>query len=639
MKNRKFFSIILTISILTTSIFAQNAPTESKEDKEKARLESEKKAVALLEQVVGEIALLKFPDNRALVLASAADLMWQRDEKRARQLFRQSGDEIVQGNNMPKDDSMPGIIGIFQNASPRKQILNTVAKYDAELALELLYATRPANVALALASMAPSVPAAQKTVKTAASMMEESQNKFLADDELRLEQSFSAQAADKDPTKAAKLLRESIAKNGVTSSVFQILNKINVKDNKLALELTNEIGKKLLDSDFTKKDSERNVTTSFLQQFYLNSAKPDAKPEAAKSEAAKPIKIEDKLAKDLANKLADYLLQIDEKKGMSAYYQFRSAIAVIDKIVPERSQAVKQKQAAVKKSIPDDFAMLDDDAFGNASGGNPAPEKMISSAAKMPAQLRGMLYKNAVEQAVKDGTVDKARASLNQTPEGKERDDALAYLDSKVAESKIKDGKIDEARKIIDSLSSTKEKVERLVQIAIGFQAKETKEDKEAAVQLMEEARRLIDNTPQDEDAINDYFRVASGYAYVDPTVSFSMLDSFASQASEIVTAAALLAKYDKRNQSFKNGELILTRGLPRVGNSIFQYGKELNLLAVADIDRLRSMTDRFQRDDARLLLKLYIVQAYFGKKIGLEAGRSTGSFGDGGNMVFTVGE
>jgi hypothetical protein len=108
-----------------------------------------------------------------------------------------------------------------------------------------------------------------------------------------------------------------------------------------------------------------------------------------------------------------------------------------------------------------------------------------------------------------------------------------------------------------------------------------------------------------------------------------------ASQASEIVTAAALLAKYDKKNTAFKNGEMVLTRGLPRVGNSIFQYGKELNLLANADIDRLRNMTDRFQREDARLLLKLYIVQAFFNQKIGLEGGRTGGSgFGSGENTI-----
>ena len=616
---------------LSTSIFAQTSPTESKEEKDKARLELEKKAVALLEQVVGETSLLKLPDNRALVFASAADLLWQRDEKRARQLFRQSADEIIQANNLPKDDSMPGFIGIFQNASPRKQILMTVAQHDADLALELLYATRPTNVTLALASRSQvPLPGGEKAPRNPASMMEETQNRFLVDDELRLEQSFSAQAADKDPSKAAKLLRESLAKNGVTSSVFQIISKINAKDNKLAVELAGEIGQKLLDSDFAKKDSERNVTTSFLQQFYLNTEKTAVKPDATK-----PIKIEDKLAKDLANKLADYLLQLDEKKGASVYYQFRQPMAILNKIVPERAALLKQKQAAIKKLMPEAMTIFGDNTLNG--DGKPSPDKMIANAAKMPAQMRGMMYKSAIDEAVSSGTVEKARETLSQAPEGKDRDDALVYLDSKIAETKIKDGKIDEARKIIDKLSSNKEKIERIVQMAISFQAKDSKEDKETASKLMDEARRLIDDTPQDEDAINDYLKVASGFAYVEPTVAFTMLDNFANQASEIVTAAALLAKYDKRNTGFKNGEMVLTRGLPRVGGSIFRYGKELNLLAAADIDRLRNMADKFQRDDARLLLKLYIVQAFFGKKIGLEAGRGVTSSFEGGNTVITI--
>jgi hypothetical protein len=632
MKSSKFFCVFLLIFAVSISIFAQTSPTESKEEKEKAQQELEKKAIALLEQVVNETALLKLPDNRALVAASAGDLMWQRDEKRARQLFRQAANEIIQANNIPSpDNSVPAIIGILQNPSPRKQILLTVAKYDAELALELLYATRPPNVAVALASRTQQpTPPGEKPQKTAASIMEDSQNKFLADDELRLEQSFSAQAAEKDPTKAAKLLRDSIAKNGVTTSVFQILNKINAKDNKLAVELAAEIGKKLLDSDFTKKDGERNVTVSFLQQFYLNSDK-----SASKTETTKTIKIEDKLAKDLANKMADYLLQLETNKGYENFFQFQQASSVLEKIIPERAALVKQKQNAMKKSLPESLSAFGDDAFGGS--GAQTPEKMIANSAKMPAQMRGMMYKSAIDEAVKSGSVDKARESLNQAPEGKERDDALAYLDSKVAETKIKDGKVDEARKIIDRLSSNKEKIERIVQMAIGFQTKDTKEDRETASKLMDEARRLIDDAPQDGDAINDYLRVASGFAYVDPNVAFSMLDAFANQASEIVTAAALLAKYEKGNTGFKNGEMVLTRGLPRVGTSIFQYGKELNLLANSDIDRLRNMADKFQRDDARLLLKLYIVQAFFGKKIGLEGGRSIGSFGDAGNMVITM--
>ncbi len=270
----RFILLFVLFSLPSFSTFAQTSPTESNTEKEKTRLELEKKAIMLLEQIVSETALLKFPDNRALVTASAGDLMWKRDEKRTRQFFRQAAEEIIQANNLPADNSANPFMGVFANASPRKQILLTIAKHDPELALELLYATRPSNVVSALmASMQTELPAGQKQPSNPASRMEESQGKFLASQELQLEQSFSAQAAEKDPKRAAKLLRESLAKNGVTSSVFQTVDKINKKDSELATELVKEIGQKLLDTDFAKKDSERNVFSSFLRQFYLDSDK------------------------------------------------------------------------------------------------------------------------------------------------------------------------------------------------------------------------------------------------------------------------------------------------------------------------------------------------------------------------------
>ncbi len=632
MKISRLFVLFLLILSLFNFTSAQTSPTESKEEKEKAQKELEKKAVALLEQVVGETALLKLPDNRALLLASAGDMLWKRDEKRARQLFRQSAQEVIQANNAPPatDNSPMAMMSVFMNASPRKQILTTVANYDPEMALELLYATRPANVTAALAAKsAAQVSGSPNAPKTPASMMESSRNKFLADDELRLEQSFSAQAAEKDPKKAAQLLRESLAKNGVTASVFQILSKINGKDNELANSLAKEIGNKLLDSDYAKNETERNLVSNFLNQYYLKADK-----NAANSKT-KIIKIEEKLAKDLANKMADYLLRLETGKGFENYFQFRQITPVLEKITPERAALIKQKQAAMKKSLPEGMAMFDDDMFDGDS--QKSPDKMIDSAAKMPAQMRGMMYKNAVNEAVGSGTTDKVRESLMKAPEGKDRDDALAYLDSKIAESKIKKGDYDEARKIIDALSSNKEKIERIVQMAIIFQAKNTKEDQEFAGKLMNEARGLTDSTPPDEDAINDYLKVASGYAYVEPATAFSMLDSFSGQVNEIINAAALLAKYDKRNTSFQNGELVLTRGLPRVGSNVFRYGKELNLLAQADVDRLRTMADRFDRPDVRVLLKLYIVQAFFNEKIGLDGGRKNFSGSENGNMIFTM--
>ena len=613
LSGRLFYSFIFVL-LVSNLIFAQTSPTESEAEKEKAQQEKEKKAVRLIEEIAGEVSLLKFSDNRALILAAVADLLWKRDEKRARQLFRQSADEIIITNNAPPDNtSATMFIALARNSSPRQDILMTIAGRDPELALELLYVTRPANVAAALAAYSQNQPAKQGA-NTPTVMMEQTQNRFLAENELRLEQNFSVQAAAKDPKLAAKMLRENMAKNGVTSSAFGVVRKINEKDNELAVKLLEEIGQKLGGESLDSSSDKSGLIVNFLREFYTNPPKTGAKPNEAKM-----LKLEEKTARDLANKLADFLVRSDTSRSLNNYFQFRMAMPVFEKIIPERIPILKQKQEALKKTLPQEMA-LSDDILGI---GDNSPEKMVTNASRMPEQTRGFVYRNAVNQAVTGGNTEAVRAALNQAPSGKQRDDALAYLDSKIAETKIKDGKTDEARKIIDSLASTKEKVERLVQMAVGFQQKDTKEDKEIAAKLMTEARGLIDYSPQDEDAINDFLRIASGYAYVEPDTAFSMLDAFAEQANELVNASAVVAKFDKNNQNFKNGELIFTRGLPRIGTTVLRYGKEAQLLANADINRLENIAGRFQRPDAQLLLKLYIVQAFFTGRIGLQGAQN----------------
>ena len=621
MLSKRIFYSFISILLVSNLIFAQTATTDSAAEKEKAHKEREKKAVDLMEEIAAEVSLLKFSDNRALVLASVADLLWKRDEKRARQLFRQAAEEIVTGNNAPENTNSQ-MINFGRNFSPRQDILMTLAARDPEFALELLYITRPANVAVALAAYGQSQPAKPGT-QTPAATMEQMQNRMLAESELRLEQSFSMQAAANDPKLAAKMLRENISKNGVTTSAFGVVQRINQKDNEIAVKLLEEIAQKLSGETLDGSPEKNNLIVNFLRSFYTNLPKTDAKPNAPKV-----LKLEERAAKDLANKLADFFVKAEASRSMNNYAQSRSAMPVLEKIIPERIPIIKQKQEAMKKSLPQEMAIYDD-MFGDDSS---SPQKRIANANRMPEQSRGFMYQSAINQAVASGDMESVRAALNQAPAGKQRDDALVYLDSKIAEKKIGEGKIDEARKIIDSLPSTKEKVERLVQMAISFQRKGTKEDRETAAKLMTEARSLIDYSPQDEDAIGDFLRIASGYAYIEPDTSFSMLDAFADQTNELVNASAVVAKFDKNNPNFKNGELVFTRGLPRIGTIALRYGREAQLLANADIDRLESIAEKFQRPDARILLKLYIVQAFFTGRIGLQGGRGfipeSGSFG-----------
>lgn len=613
-----FYSLVMVV-LVSGFIFAQDAPTDSQSEKEKAKAEKEKKAVAMIEEISGQVSLLKNTDNRALVLASVADLLWTRDEKRARQLFRQSADEITAGNNAPADNKSSSenmFIGFGRETSPRADILRTIAARDAELALELLFTTRPANVAAALASYSRSQPKTAGGTKNPADMIAQQQNRMLAENELRLEQGFSEKVAENDPSLAAKMLRESIAKNGVTTSAFSILEKINSKDPELAAKLLNEVNQKLAGESYDGETEKISLVMVFLRRFYLDVDKDSAKPKD-KGKDNKPLKLETGAAKELANKVADGLLKIDSSsRAVTAYFQFRGIVPILEKIIPERAALLKQKQEAMKKSLPEEMTAFDD-IWGD--DGNRSPEKSIEAAAKAPAQVRGFMYRNAINEAAQSGNLESVRASLGKAPEGKERDDAIAYLDSKAAEKKIEDGKFDEARRIIDSLGSTKEKVERLVQMAKSFQQKNTKEDREIAAKLMTDARGLIDYSPEDEDAANDFLRIVSGYAYVEPATAFSMLDTFADQANELVNASATVAKFDKNNPNFKNGELILTRGLPRIGGKVLGYGKEAQLLANEDIDRLQNIAGKFQRPDAQILLKLYIVQAFFTGKIGLQ--------------------
>ena len=133
-----------------------------------------------------------------------------------------------------------------------------VAKNDAELALELLVQTRSA--ALSEAILKASAPDA----RSESDMLSFSPEKQRVRQEVALEQRFALLAADDNPDKAIKLIKESLAK-GVSYNVLQLLQKLNKKDEKKASELAGEVIKKLLDTDLAKKSDELQVAINFLQ--------------------------------------------------------------------------------------------------------------------------------------------------------------------------------------------------------------------------------------------------------------------------------------------------------------------------------------------------------------------------------------
>jgi hypothetical protein len=83
---------------------ADKAPLNQPEAEEKAqelKKELERKTFQLLDEIIASAPTLKLPENRALVQSSAADLIWRRDEKRARALFREAFNNLREATPLP----------------------------------------------------------------------------------------------------------------------------------------------------------------------------------------------------------------------------------------------------------------------------------------------------------------------------------------------------------------------------------------------------------------------------------------------------------------------------------------------------------------------------------------------------------
>jgi hypothetical protein len=582
----------------------------------------------------------------------AGDLLWDKDKKRARELFRGAANELVQANNLPVDksktDSNMMFFAAFSDTSPRRTILRTIANRDADLALQFLLETRPPKLQEAINAQnalkaQPAQPNQQKNVND---IMTGRAQQFQVQQEISLEQSFASKAAEQDPKKAAKLLRDSLAK-GVTFEVFSLLEKINKKDEELARQLTGEVVQKILDMDFSKDESGRSIGMQFLMKYGAKKSQPKTSAPAAATKQNQPtektddktpeFKIDEKSLKDVATKFADYLLQAN---GFESFILFGSMMPTLEKFVPEKVPQLKQKQASVRKQMPPEMQAMEE-SFGSMMDNNTdkAPEKMIADAAKLPSFVRGHTYNQAIDKMIEAGNADKARGLLQSAPEGKERDDALAYLDSRLAENAIEKGNLDEAQKIINQIGSDTKKVEQLVSLAVGFHKKNTKESHETALKIMDDARRLVNEFAENKDEVAGVLRLAAGYAVIEPERAFPLLSPLIEQANDVINATAILAKYNKRETMFKQGEMLLPQTFTSGGGNFSRYAKELKLLAQTDYGRTKGLIEQFRRDDVRVLLKMLLAQSILSDKIGFEGNSGFGGFdpeGDGGGIMIS---
>lgn len=579
---------------------------QSTDEKEKARKELEKRALQLLDDTLQSAQALRLAENRAVIRAQAADLLWKRDEKRARTLFRDAVMELVAARGeAAKDDR-----AVWMLAELRPRLLYMIAGRDPQLALDLLRESRPA--------------ASEGAAQGAWAGNEQEQS---------LEQAIAAKAAESDPKLALKMAEEGLEK-GVNLNVLNVLERLREKDSEAAKRLAGEVVGKLRDEGLSA-----GRETNFVAVSLLSSALSPQSPRlfasgpaspARDAEKPKPLALEDGDLRDLAELVTSAALRDSNASGaFGLTMQIRPLLPELERLVPARAAQLRQRIAEMDKAL--DPRMRSWAQFNSVVSGASA-DSILEAAAEAPPEMRQSYYSLAAMKLAESGDTERARQVVSDNMTGQEREQMLAQVDGAAVARDVEKGKLEEARAVVSGIKSKERRAGALAELATAFAAKG---DKKGAAQLLEEARALVNRQPENEREMGALLEVARGYALVEPSKTFEMIDPLVDQANDMVAAAALLEKFGAGQGFFRKGEMILSPGMANLNGMYARYVKALAELARVDFDRTRSDADRFRHEEVRLMARLVIAQSVLSDHLGAGAGGYVEGFAYGGGTIY----
>jgi hypothetical protein len=629
-----FLAFLLAMGVASVSR-AQDPASAQSAEQDKDKPTPEKKAILLLDQIISEAGGLKLPENRIYIQIAAGDLLWDRDEPRARGLFGEAGSGIADMMRRSDTQNDPtarrGSNANRQALDLRQELVLTVARHNGEFAYQLLQ-SMPAP---ATSGPGEGRPGSQNT----------------------LEQSLVAAIAANDPKTALKNAQGWLEKGEYPNSLSRVLSQLQLKDAEAATKLSDQLVKKMQPEELILKTDASRLALALLR--------PGPRPARKSADEAQPVagKADQFLAeaafRDLMAATITAALratpqpQNTQQRGGPGGFRGRpnnpgpnNAAAAqpqseaeigqanarmlliglqtlqpqIDKYLPERSLAVRQKLSQMG---------MDNDqrgAFAQMAGlmQQGTSESLLAAAASAPQGMQNRIYQQAALKALDEGNPDRARDIANQHLEGTARTNLLHTVELKQA-VKSTSNKMDEIRQTLNRAQSDDERLSLLLQFAANLQT----ENPKLALQLLDEARGLVTRRATNYGHFEAQVNVARAYETIDPSRGFETLEPGINQINELLSAAAMLSGFEVN--IFKDGELPLKGGGSLTG-LVMRYGAELASLARTDFERATLLTERFQLPEPRVLARLTMVRGVLGVTP-IDSGPRGAGFGLGGGQ------
>jgi hypothetical protein len=624
----KWLLLFLILGVACVPVFGQDQPAQqqppSAEDQEKEKAEREKNAYRLLDQVIDEAQSLRLTENRVRVQITAADLLWDNNQGRARSLFAMAAEGVAELNRNAQQNNNNRRGGGAPNRSfqLRQELVLTAARHDAQLAYQLLAATK---------APAPAIDTNQNA-----------RNRIQITSDENLEQTLLGRIASLDPKLAATNAEQMMDKGTFPRTLPDVLTQLRKQDADAATKLADRTVKKLEAANLLDDNDAANLAQMLIAPG-PRAADANSKTTAPATTTGRAPALDQGSYVELLGNVVDLALkakaptpptgvvavpanlrrdirtivdsstqsqptdaQLEQSNARRLLAGLQPALPLIDQYLPSKATLVRQKLAELGMNGSSSQVNLLQ-TFG-ALQGNPNADALLQAAASAPPQMQSRLYQQAAYQALDEGDTTRARQIAADHLQANARDTVMQRIDFRELAQKADGVRLDQIRQVIARAQSDDEKLNLLLQIAGDMQ----KTNPKLANQLLDEAKQMTSRRATSYDQFDQQLRVAHAFVDVDPARSFEVLDPGIGQLNELLSAAAVLNGFEVN--LFRDGEMSMQAGSGLTG-MLNRFSQELAQLARADLERSETLAGHFQFPEPRIMARLAIVQGLLGVK------------------------
>lgn len=588
--------LLLFVSGMPIAAQLSERAKQEKEAEQKKIVEG--KAYALVDEIATGALGLKLPENRSYVLAAAADLLWDHDQPRARNLFWDAINTLALMNagaakgrseqSSKGDKSSPKekeqILGeYFELFGVRQELLQRISRRDPQFALEVLRGTRQPLIEIP----------------------EESTNqRYSFPSDGLLEQEIATEAAARDPQKGLELARESLAK-GISFQLLEFLDRLNVQDAGLATTFAGEIIDKLHNRNIATDLRSSQLAISLLS---LSRAPTGDTPVMILSTSAARtlLNLSQEQRRELTEMLANAALT--ESPNSNLLYALSSIMPEIREFAPERVALIERKLASFNQTLNKDQRLWKD--FG-ALLGKGSPEEILNFASTAGSAQPEMEHQ-AIALAVINQHADSLREFINtEIADDSRQKKLLEVLDTEQINFATQKADGEALQELLPRIRRPEQRASAMSAIAVMLE-KHGRHDE--ALKLLDEAQTLVKTDFDSQTQTNALLALVGAYALVEPARAFAIIERSVDHANDDMRKLLFLDKIFKSGL-MKKGELRMRQmGAFPIDYNVFKYGKNITALAYADFDRTRAVADRFERIEFRLMAGLLLAQALLRK-------------------------